>query len=69
MQFCLRALNNVLYVFLLMLALFLKYYVCKKPVFVVTPARDHKDGNFSYNPTTYWSFATCNLKKMLISGF
>ena len=47
MQFCLGALNNVLYVFLLKLASFLKYYVCKKPVFVVTSAHDRKDGNFT----------------------
>ena len=47
MQFCLGALNNVLYVFLLKFASFLRYYVCKKPVFVVTSARDRKDGNFT----------------------
>ena len=47
MQFCLGALNNVLYVFLLKVAFFSKYYVCKKPVFVVTSARDRKDGNFT----------------------
>ena len=29
MQFCLGALNNVVYVFLLKFASFLKYYVCK----------------------------------------
>ena len=40
MQFCLGALNNVLHVFSLKLASFSKYYVCKKPVFVVTSARD-----------------------------
>ena len=42
MQFCLGAFNNVLYVFLLKFASFSKYYVCKKPVFVVTSARDRK---------------------------
>ena len=47
MQFCLGALNNVLHVFSLKLASFSKYYVCKKPVFVVTSARDRKDGNFT----------------------
>ena len=47
MQFCLGALNNVLHVFLLKFASFSKYYVCKKPVFVVTPACDRKDGNFT----------------------
>ena len=47
MQFCLGALNNVLYVFLLKFASFSRYYVCKKPVFVVTSARDRKDGNFT----------------------
>ena len=46
MQFCLGALNNVLHVFSLKLASFSKYYVCKKPVFVVMSARDGKDGNF-----------------------
>ena len=30
MQFCLGALNNVLYVFLLKFSLFTRYYVCKK---------------------------------------
>ena len=38
MQFCFGVFNNVLYVFLLKFALFLKYYVCKKPVFIVTSA-------------------------------
>ena len=47
MQFCLGAFNKVLYVFLLKFASFSKYYVCKKPVFVVMSARDHKDGNFT----------------------
>ena len=47
MQFCLGVFNNVLYVFLLKFASFSKYYVCKKPVFVVTSARDRKDGNFT----------------------
>ena len=47
MQFCLGALNNVLHAFSLKLASFSKYYVCKKPVFVVTSARDRKDGNFT----------------------
>ena len=48
MQFCLGALNDVLCVFLLKLASFSKYYVCKKkPVFVITSARDRKDGNFA----------------------
>ena len=46
-QFCLGALSNVLYVFLLKFALFLKYYIYKKPVFVVMSACDRKDGNFS----------------------
>ena len=36
MQFCLGALNNVLYVFLLKFSSFTRYYVCKKPVFVVS---------------------------------
>ena len=36
MQFCLGALNNVLHVFLLKFASFSKYYVCKKPVFVIS---------------------------------
>ena len=30
MQFCLGALNNVLYVFLLKFSLFTRYYICKK---------------------------------------
>ena len=49
MQFCLGALDNVLYmyVFLLKFASFLKYYVCKKPVYVVTSVCDRKDGNFT----------------------
>ena len=47
MQFCLGALNNVVYVFLLKFASFLKYYVCKKSVFVFMSARDRKDGNFT----------------------
>ena len=47
MQFCLGALNNVLYVFLLKFASFSKYYICKKPVLVVMSARDRKDGNFT----------------------
>ena len=47
MQFCLGVFNNVLYVFLLKFASFPKYYVCKKPVFVVTSAHDRKDGNFT----------------------
>ena len=46
MQFCLGALKNVLYVFLLF-ASFLNYYLCKNPVFVVTSARDCKDGSFT----------------------
>ena len=33
MQFCLGALNNVLYVFSLKFASFLRYYVCKKHIF------------------------------------
>ena len=33
MQFCLGALNNVLYVFSLKFASFLRYYVCKKTHF------------------------------------
>ena len=47
LQFCLGALNNVLHVFSLKLASVSKYYVCKKPVFVVISARDRKDGNFT----------------------
>ena len=48
MQFCLgTTLNNVLHIFFLKRASFSKYYVCKKPVFVVTSARDRKDGNFT----------------------
>ena len=35
MQFCLGALNNVLYVFLLKFASFLRHYA-KKPVFVAS---------------------------------
>ena len=38
-------LNNVLNVFLLKFASFMRYYVCKKLVFVVTSACDRKDGN------------------------
>ena len=53
MQFCLGALNNVLHVFSLKLASFSKYYVCKKPVFVVTSACDRKKGNFTLNPAKY----------------
>ena len=30
MQFCLGALNNVLYVFLLKFSMFTRYYICKK---------------------------------------
>ena len=33
MQFCLRVSNNVLHVFSLKFAFFLKYYVCKKHIF------------------------------------
>ena len=40
----------------------------QKLVFVVTSTRDCTDGNFTENPAKYWSFAMCNLKKMLISG-
>ena len=48
MQFCLGALNNVLYVFLLKFSSFTRYYVCKKSLyFVVSSARDRKDGNFT----------------------
>ena len=47
MQFCFGALNNVLYVVLLKFASFLRYYICKKPVFVVPSPRDCKDGNFT----------------------
>ena len=48
MQFCLGALNNVLYVFLLKFSSFTRYYICKKkPAFVISSARDHKDGNFT----------------------
>ena len=46
-QFCLRVPNNALHVFSLNFASFSRYYVCKKPVFVVTSARDRKDGNFT----------------------
>ena len=54
MQFCLGALNKVLYVFLLKFSSFMRYYVyAKKPVFVVSSARDRKDGNFTYNPAKY----------------
>ena len=38
MQFCLGALSNVLYVYLLKFVSFLKYYLHKKPVFVVMSA-------------------------------
>ena len=33
MQFCLRVSNNVLHVFSLKFAFFLKYYVCEKHIF------------------------------------
>ena len=36
MQFCLGALNNVLYVFLLKFASFSKYYVCKKNLYLLS---------------------------------
>ena len=54
-QFCLRVSNNVLHVFSLKFASFSRYYVTmqKNPVFVVTSARDHKDGNFTSNPANY----------------
>ena len=47
MQLCLPVSNNVLHVFSLKFALFSRYYVCKKTVFVDTSARDHNDGNFT----------------------
>ena len=34
MQFCLGALNNVLYVFLLKFSSFTRYYVCKKSLYL-----------------------------------
>ena len=36
MQFCLGALNNVLYVFLLKFASFSRYYVCKKSLYLLS---------------------------------
>ena len=48
MQFCLGALNNVLYVFFA--EVFFVYEILrmqKKPAFVVSSARDRKDGNFT----------------------
>ena len=55
MQFCLGALNNVLYVFLA--EVFFVYKIlhnyAKKPAFVVSSARDWKDGNFTHNPGKY----------------
>ena len=53
MQFCLRVSNNVLHVFSLKFASFSRYYVCKNPVFVLTSARDRKDGNFTSNPANH----------------
>ena len=47
MQFCLGALNNVLYVFLLKFLRLRDITYAKKPVFVVSSARDRKDGNFT----------------------
>ena len=47
MQLCLGVFNNVLHVFCLKFASFLRYYVCKKPVFVVTSPRDRKGGNLT----------------------
>ena len=55
MQFCLGALNNVLYVFLRLRDI----TYAKKPVFVVSSARDRKDGNFTYNPAKILIF--CNV--------
>ena len=43
MQFCLGALNNVLHVFFPEACFLFE----RKPVFVVTSARDRKDGNFT----------------------
>ena len=40
MQFCLGVLNNVLHVFSLKLASFLRYYVCKKHIFPRASSRD-----------------------------
>ena len=74
MQFCLVALNNVLHVCLQKFALFLRYYVCKKPVFVVTSACDRKDHHFTSSPAKYWltlkdvDFSWKTLK-LLISGY
>ena len=47
MQFYLGALGNVLHVFLLKFVRFQDITYAKKPVFVVTSARDRKDGNFT----------------------
>ena len=40
MQFCLGVLNNVLHVFSLKLASFLRYYVCKKNTFLRGSSED-----------------------------
>ena len=40
MQFCLGVLNNVLHVFSLKLASFLRYYVCEKHIFPRASSRD-----------------------------
>ena len=39
MQFCLGALNNVLYVFSLKFASFSRYYVCKKNLYLLSRQR------------------------------
>ena len=52
MEFCLGALNSVLCVYLLRFALFLKYYVCKKPD-LLSRQHDGKDNNFTLNPAKY----------------
>ena len=50
-KFCMRyflgVLNNVLYVFLLKFAWFLRHYICNKLVLVVTSASDRKDVHFT----------------------
>ena len=47
MRYFLGALNNVLYVFLLRFASFLRHYVCKKLIFVAMSVRDRKDVHFT----------------------
>ena len=55
MQFCLHVSNNVLHVFFPEVCIVFKILrnYAKNPVFVVTSARDRKDGNFTSNPANY----------------